>query len=519
VSGRTTWPSKDPNERGCVTGLLRATSCVSTLSVSGAGLQRHASIVAWPEAAAYGLWLAAAGGFAIACAVLVPGARAEYDFFRGGTIVVHIVDRTLLPLPIVQNGVSTAPVVLAYLVAYFLAYGAYERLLLQPDLRRGSLVFAGGAACALLVPLFLSSDPYAYALYGLEAGPLGLDPYSVQAVGVIGNQWGHALLAIFPNATAVARICNYGPGFALLYGALADVLQGLPLLAFLLAERALGALGIATAALGLWWAEPRADRRGRTRSSFAFAFHPLVLFEFVTFAHGDILMLAALAWAYACWRRERFVLAGMLCGVAVCIRVVAIVALAALAVALWRRGVAALGRGAAGAIVAVLALGFAAFSLFGEVSLGGPPVFSAYSAPLLALVTLFGLPSPQTIGVVSGVVAGASLGIGLLYRAARSPSLRPLAWLPLAALVAAPSFFPHYASWFVSMRSLTVDRRVLRVARALSFSAPLSYVVHVDPFPAPGAPAAVQLTVLAAVWLPVLIALVSRRIGPRLPVG
>lgn len=471
------------------------------------------------KVAPYALWLVAVGGFALACAALGPNARAEYDFFRGATVVTHIVDRTLLPLPIAENGSSVGPVLAAYLVSYFVAYAAYEWLLRHPSLGLGVIAFAGGAACALAVPLLPTSDPYAYALYGLEAGPLGLDPYVAQTAGVAGNPWGHVLLGIFPDPSAIARVCNYGPGFALLYGALAEMLWHLPLLAFLLAERALGALAVAATALGLWWSQPNASRPERTRSAFGFAFHPLVVFEFVSFAHGDVVMLAPLAWAYACWRRERFALAGALCGVAVCVRVVAILALAALGVALWRRGVAALGRGGAGAAAAVAALALGSLWRFGDVSFGGPPVFNGYSAPLLALCSLFGLPNALSAGVVGGAIAGASLGIALLYRAARAPSLRALVWLPLAALVATPSFFPHYAAWFVSMRSLTQDRRVLRVARALSISAPLSYVVHIDPFPAPGAPVVVQVAILAAVWLPVLIALVPEQARARLAAG
>jgi hypothetical protein len=325
------------------------------------------------------------------------------------------------------------------------------------------------------------------------------------------------LLALFPAADSYVRVCNYGPVFAFLYGGLAIAFEHASLLSFVVAERVAGLIAVLFAALGFAYADPRDGLLERGRRAATFAFHPLVLFEFVAFAHGDVLMLALLAWAYAAWRRDRAGIAGVLCAAAAGTRIVALLALVALAVATIRSGPKAFGRAALGAALAFGAIGGASYLRFGTLSLGGPPVFSSYSSPWLAATSLLGLGERwSTVAVALALSAGASIAALVCYKALRTGSLGLLAWLPFAALVASPNLYSHYFTWFTSLRSLTSDLLVARVARAMSFTAPILYVTHLDPFPYPGASVAVQCAVLALVWIPVLAAALAGRRESRL---
>ena len=471
--------------------------------------RRERSVVA-----PYVLWPIAMAGFAIACQVALPTARPEYDFVQGGEVVGHIIDRALLPVPVAQNGPNAWPVILAYFVAYPIAFLAYEGVLRSPRLRPALVAFGLGLACAIAVPLLITTDPYAYALYGLEAGPLGLNPYAPGGANVAATSWGHTLFALFPSPDAAVRVTNYGPAFALLYAGLAEIFSHATLGAFVTIERVCGALSVVATAAFLAYSVPNQRAAERLRRACAFAFHPLVLFEFVAFAHGDVFMLLALAVAYWCFRHERIAAAGAFCGLAACMRIVALFALGALVVAAFRRGRGAAGASLAGAFGAIVVLGAISHVRFGSMSLGGPPVLNAYSAPLVALAYWLGGSGALRAGLLTETCAGVALGAVMLVRVAHGRPARDLQWLPLAALVAAPSFFPQYATWFVSLRGLTADPRFVRVARALSFSAPLSYVVHIDPFPAPGVPPEIQIVTLAAVWIPVLVALARLHLAP-----
>jgi hypothetical protein len=445
-------------------------------------------------------------GFTGGAWVLGPSLRAGYDFVRGTQVEAHIVDRSLTPLPVAQNGAHLWPLLGVYFATYWLAYAAYEMLIERPHVRLAVLVFLCGAAAMLFLPFLPTSDPYAYALYGVEAGPLGLSPYVAQsALGE--SPWGATLLGIFPSMDSYVRVCNYGPVFAFAYGGLALALERVPLGTFLIAERVLGLAALLVAALGLAFAETGENAVERWKRAATFAFHPLVLFEFVAFAHGDVIMLALLAWAYVAFRRDRFALAGGLCALAAGTRVVALLAIVALGVAAIRRGPAAFGRAALGAALASGVVGLASYVRFGTVSLGGPPVFGPYSSPWLAAGSLLGLEEPWTTRMLAvELLAGAAIAAVLCYRALRTGLLRLLAWLPFAALVATPTVYSHYVTWFTTLRSISGDRAVLRIARALSFTAPVLYVTHLDPFPFPGASPPVQCAVLALFWLPVLVA-------------
>jgi hypothetical protein len=452
------------------------------------------------------VWACAFVLFAGSCALALPWLGAQFDFHRDGAIQVHVTDRALMPLLIAENGPGNMLLLAAYFVCYGIAFIAYERVLRTLDVRFAAAAFGIGAIAAIALPILPTSDPYAYALYGLEGGPLGLNPYVAHPSGITGP-WSSTLLALFPNAAAPVRVCYYGPFFALVYAALASLLQHGSLLGFLIAERVLGVVAVIVTALGLAFAIPEESRSLRAGRAFAFALQPLVVFEFVAFAHGDILMLAALAWAYAAWRRERMTFAGALCGVAVCTRIVALVAFAALLVALVRRDRAGALRAIGGFAASVVVLGAFSFLRFHATSLGGQPVFFSWtSAPLIVLAAVFGPASHPALGLYLEEILGASLIVALLYRVLRGAAPSSLAWLPIATLAGVPGLYAHYIAWASPLQSVSRDARFLRVFRMLSLVAPLLSIVHLDPFAAPGAPVVVQLLVLVAVWVPVLLA-------------
>ena len=455
------------------------------------------------------IWLAALVALDLAAYRLVPSARAAYDFTKGNTVTTHIVDRALTPIPIVQNTSEAWPLLLAVAIAYLVAYAAYEAMCRSRMLSAKSvwLALALGGITMLFVPYLPTSDPYAYALYGLEAGPLDLSPYVPQAFDSSHSPWASALLGIFPDSHAYARTCNYGPVFVFVYASLALVLMHAPLLAYLIAERLLGVLALAIVAFILM----RADRDTRGVNHAArFVLHPLVITEFVAFAHGDVVMFALLAAAYFAWRRGWFGGAAALCVLSVGVRSVAVLALAALLLYVLRLRPRAIPASVAGAFVAGLAMYVSSRVLLGGFSLGGEPIFNALSAPGLALASMLGLRSPIAIGVTAQAALGATIALLLARRWWEKPKLDALAWWPWAALAAGPSIYPHYLTWTVAVASLHESRRMRFVTAIGSVCAPLLYLTHMNVFPAPGPPREVYIGVLAILWVSVILALAYR---------
>jgi hypothetical protein len=458
------------------------------------------------------VWAGAFALLAAVCAAALPWLGATYDFYRGGTIQGHVTERSAMPLLVAQNGAGNMLLFVALAGCYWLAFAAYERLLRRFEPRVAVAAFAAGALAAVALPVLPTSDPYAYALYALEVA-LHLNPYVAHASGLTGP-WAASLSTLFPNSHAPVRVCYYGPVFALAYGALGALLQHAPLLVFLLAERMLGVLCIALAALGFAFAVPGETGAGRARRAFAFALHPLVVLEFVAFAHGDGMMLAALAWAYAAWRRGRVASAGALCAVAVCTRSVALVAVAALLVVLVRSDRRAALRAAGGFAATMAGLALLSELRLGAFSIGGQQAFfSPTSAPLIVVASFLLPVSQPMLGLYLEELSGVVLMGALFWRVLRGGSPDLLAWLPFAMFAGVPGLYGHYVAWASPLQSLSTDARLLRVFRTLCLVAPLLYLTHLDPFAAPGAPLSIQLLVLAAVWVPVLLAF--REPSPR----
>jgi hypothetical protein len=451
------------------------------------------------------LWVAAMASLALVAAWALPYAGPALDFAHDGLVAAHISDRSLTPVPVIQNAPGAWPLLLGYLAAFACACAAYAAVLrAKLDARWVWAAFVLGAGAALAVPFFPTSDPYAYALYALEAGPLRLDPYVAHAALGTSLPWAAPLLAIFPDPAAYVRHCNYGPLAVFAYAALALPLQHAPLAVFLIAERCFGALCVA--ATGLLLARSAPGEEGVKRLA-RYVLHPLVLTEFVAFAHGDALMLALLAAAFLCWRREAFGLCAAACVAALATRSVAALGLAASFVALARVRPRALPRAFGGALLAALALGGASFVAFGEVSLGGAPAFNRFAAPLSYLAALFGVDA-----VAATVFAQAALGAALVVSILRRWWLRrdgSLAWLSFAALAGLPAIYPHYLGWVAGVAALAPGRRFELAARVATFAAPLWYVARMNLIAPPQPSATAYGVALALTWGSVVLALLA----------
>jgi hypothetical protein len=416
---------------------------------------------------------------AIAGALALPHVGKSLDFASGGHVAAHISDRSLTPIPVIQNDSGAWPMLLAYLAAFCLSCFAYAAVLRVRNLKASHVcgAFAVGVVAMMLVPFYPTSDPYAYALYALEAGPLHLNPYVAQTVSGYGLSWAAALSAIFPDPGAYVRHCNYGPLSVLAYSTLAWPLAHAPLAAYLYAERLLGVLCIAATGFALARSAPLG---GGVRRAAAYVLHPLVLTEFVAFAHGDALMIALLAFAFWAWKSELFRVAAGLCVAALMTRGVAALALVTLFVAIARLHPRKLTGALAGAMLVAIIVASASLFAFGEFSLGGAPAFNRFAAPIVYLLAVSGVPNGLVLGVFGQAVLGAALVAILLRRWWREPSSDALLWLPFAALAALPAIYPHYVVWAVAVAVLGSGGQYAVVARVAAFSAPLWYLARMN---------------------------------------
>jgi hypothetical protein len=241
-----------------------------------------------------------------------------------------------------------------------------------------------------------------------------------------------------------------------------------------------------------------------------YALHPLVLCEFVAFAHGDSLMIALLALAYWAWVRDKIVLSAALCAAGTATRSVAVLALLALGVVLAKTRPRAILAALVGALIASLFVGVSSLWEFGEVSLGGAPALNGFSAPISYALVTAGVPNALLLGVTAQAAAGAFLGLVVLRRWWAQPNSHALCLLPLAAL---PAIYPHYVAWLVAFLSLRPSGRFAAVARVATFTAPLWYVARLNSVAPPEPSALAYGIALALTWGAVLFALFQKN-GP-----
>ncbi|MBC5810172.1 MAG: hypothetical protein GIW95_04845, partial [Candidatus Eremiobacteraeota bacterium] len=428
----------------------------------------------------------------------------------------HITEPSLLPIAVVQNAPSAIPLLGLFLLAYGVAFGGYLAFCrsAMPSARVVWCAFALAAVAMIAMPFFPTTDPYAYALYALEAGPLHLNPYVSQPVGAFANGWGPQLAAIFPDPNAYVRYCNYGPFATAGYGLLAIPFAHAPLGAFLYAERIFGALCVAFTGFVLS-RTTAGDVVDGSRRAALFILNPLVLFELIAFAHGDALMFALLALAWRGWRLRAYMPAAFFCFAAMATRSVAVVPLALLFVAAVRdkdKRSVLLSPRADVMLGVTLAWGLTIFTcviMWGwhSLSFGSAPAFNAFSAPLVFLTRTIAPHAGLAFAVTLQAAFGAVVAALLLARWWRKRDSIAPAFLPFAALAGLPTIYPHYLTWVGGVRSVVSDERFARVANVAMLVAPLWYLVKLNVFPFPGPPPAAFVFVLVVTWGTVLVVL------------
>lgn len=363
---------------------------------------------------------------------------ADIPFFGG--IAVRTSAGPSLAIPAVQNCASQGAFLAAVLIAGCLAATFAWRAI---NARTPTAAFCAGlyvtaAAVGMGFPYVSTTDAYAYAMYGYEAGVMHVSPYRPQDLRGAPDAGYRALATLFPDPAAGVRTANYGPFFVALYAGVARLAHGSLRTAILL-QRALcaGALLIAGAALG--------------RIAFV-ALAPFAIFELVAFAHADAIVLAFLAMAWLAFRRGRMELCALAIVAAGEVKGIALLALLALAIELWRRrergALLKAGAAASAAIGVSAALSYAAFGTF---SLGGAPAIAPFSSPAMLLAALAGGSSAAI-----DVLAGVQLAV-LLFFAGRFFLARRYDAGAAAAIAALPALFPWYLSWLMPIGAVTKD--------------------------------------------------------------
>jgi len=229
------------------------------------------------------------------------------------------------------------------------------------------------------------------------------------------------------------------------------------------------------------------------------ALNPLILFESISFAHGDILMLVLLAAAFVLYRNGRYCLCACLCVLAVETRLTAIFASVALfAVLLYSKRYADMLRVVlVSAITALTTWGWSV-AAFGVFRLTGSAIFfSHYDAPLTIVATL--LLGGTVPALMIGTLLQSGIGIVLGYAALRE---RLFSLMPVAALATLPVLEPWYAQWLAPLAVLTSNRAYRVSICVFMLLAPTT--MFTDMVPVPNFPVTRSLTVMLQWALPLL---------------
>lgn len=175
------------------------------------------------------------------------------------------------------------------------------------------LLGAGALACLAGLPL-LSPDVFYYLAKGWIESGYGMDAYAV----AIRDVPGHEADPMFANVYAGFKnhAGNYGPAFQMLCAWVTGVGGG-GLIASLLGFKLVCASAYAACA---WMVARSAPQQAGSSRFFLFAGHPLLLYTFLTAAHNDVLMAAAMLGAWIAASGRRWMWAGLLLGLAFSIK-------------------------------------------------------------------------------------------------------------------------------------------------------------------------------------------------------
>ncbi len=354
-----------------------------------------------------------------------------------------------------DNGV-VLPV--AWLLGMVLLIGAWGAGWRSVPSGRWAYVTAGLLALPLLFFLPLGSyDVYSYACQGWQQAT-GLDPYA-GGVDLLGCPWQEAVAPTWHASPA-----PYGPVFLVL-AALAVKVGG-SLTGTVAALRVVAVLGVVLIGAGL---PALARRRGVPlgRAVWLALACPLVLIHLISGAHNDAVMVGFVVAGLALAADRRFLLAGLLFGLAVGVKATAIVVVpfaVLLAVGppqVLLRAAGKLLLGMAGVLVLV---SFVAGRGLGWITgLEGSGVSVQWTSPSTAVGMTIGLFGPNAVPVtrIVGIVALVGVLVGLWLRARHGDPLLYAALALAATVVLAPVFHPWYATWPLALLAATVRRATL----------------------------------------------------------
>jgi len=390
-----------------------------------------------------------------------------YDAFQHGNYLAGY----RLPIHVVQQaapGWSVVLVVWAMLAT--LACGSLVFLRALSGAGRGALRWLIGVqACVAgiltLFPIVQSGDVYAYIIYSRLYGHFGVNPYAITqplsaSDPVIGP--------ILPFLSNLPFSDPYGPLWTIIAGLLGRAEDSASIVFAAWSFRVLAVLSLIVATAAIAYSLRSLGIEGAVRREGAFGLHPLALYESAVGAHNDIMMLAPGLWAFAV-ADDLPLVAGLLAGAAIAIKVPAVIALpfllkriarkhgagwiAAGAVSIavpWLCGRAFASSGGGGNNAALLGN---AFSMSPD-WLANIPLFAAgvASGPAFAwlpTLPLFGTASWPRLVQVAALAAFAIIAIVSIVRYVIRPRIGEL-WRTYAAFLwSLSSMHPWYGEWIL----------------------------------------------------------------------
>jgi hypothetical protein len=407
---------------------------------------------------------------ALAGGWLAGQAAARTKFFFDASQHGNYLAGYRLPIHVVQEAYPGWPVViciwamLAVLALLGLGFGRRVAALG----RSGLVWLVGGQAavglCLTFFPIVQAGDIYYYAIYGRLFGVYGANPYAI-AAPLSGHDPVIGPCLAFLTSTPTSD--PYGPLWTIIAGALmrAETTGSLWLAVWSYRVAAVAAALAVTG--GVAYALRRLGDETRISRAAFVAFNPLMLYESAVGGHNDSWMVAAAVWAFAVVDDVPLV-AGLLLGAAIAIKIVAAVTLPFLALRAWRRH----GSGAV-LVLAIAGLvpylcdrpfagqaGSAAFARVGSsfsgsidwlaniaISVSGHTYGPAF--PWLPALPLLGEASWPRLVQVSVLAAFAVVAVVSAVRYALLPRFGDL-WRTVAALLwSVSSMHPWYGQWIV----------------------------------------------------------------------
>jgi hypothetical protein len=404
---------------------------------------------------------AVATGFAASRTVYFYDAFQHGNYLAGFRLPIHVVQQAAPGWNVVLT-VWAMLAALAFVSIYFLRSltGAGRRALLW-------LLCVQAAVAGILTffPIVQSGDMYAYVIYSRLYGHFGVNPYAItqpltSADPVIGP--------ILPFLSSTPFSDPYGPLWTIAAGILGRFETNANLYAAAWSFRLVAVVSLIAATAAIAYSLRSFGPEIASRRAGAFGLHPLALYESAVGAHNDIMMTAAGLWAFAI-ADELPLVAGLLAGAAIAIKVPAVIALpfllkrvarkhgfgwiAAGAIALavpWLCGRAFPSAGAAGGNAALLGNAFSMspdwlvnIPLFANGLVSGPafawlpqlPMFGTASWPRLV----------QAAGLAIFVVIAAVSLVRYLWR----PRIGEVWRTYTAFLWSISSMHPWYGQWLL----------------------------------------------------------------------